>query len=199
MSCRFKRQIKIFEKLLHRSQAQHNPFQQPPACEDEDKPTFFFGAFARARLVDPIEGDSHFDDLSASIEQFSAKQAKKSDTVDGLAPPVRHNSSTTTILHIEKRHPAPNESRFNRIEIVTQGDSTPAMPSRTTPDRSALQSVNRTAQGTSQRRARVVKAAVQKRPVSSRPTYAGLKILPSDAYKKLLVPVEGTGTCSTQF
>ena len=135
MSCRFKRQIKIFEKLLLRSQAQHLPCQQPPAREDEDKPTFFFGAFARAQLVDPIEGDGHFDDLSASIEQFSAKQAEEFNTEDGLARPVRHSSPTTTILHIEKRHPAPSESRFNRIEIVARGDSTLAMPSSATPDR----------------------------------------------------------------
>ena len=40
--------------------------------EQEDKPTFFFGDDARAQFVEPIEGDSHFDDLPRSFEELNA-------------------------------------------------------------------------------------------------------------------------------
>ena len=63
-SCRFKRQIKLFEKLKGQSEARQNPDRLSLAGEDEDKPTFFFGASALAQLVDPIGGDGHFDDLA---------------------------------------------------------------------------------------------------------------------------------------
>ena len=59
-SCKFKRQIKRFEKVLSLSKAQQLLGEQPPASEEEDKPTFFFGDFARLQLVDPILGDEHF-------------------------------------------------------------------------------------------------------------------------------------------
>ena len=38
-----------------------------------------------------------------------------------------------------------------------------------------------------------------KPPVSNRENYGGLKILPNNAYQKILVPVEGTDTCKTMF
>ena len=54
-SCKFKRQIKRFEKVLSFSKALQLTGQQPPASEEEeDKPTFFFGTFANLQLVDPI-------------------------------------------------------------------------------------------------------------------------------------------------
>ena len=68
-SCKFKRQIKQFEKLesLIRQQTSRTP-QPPLAGDSKDKPTFFFGAFARAQLVDPIGGDDHFEDIWPEIE-----------------------------------------------------------------------------------------------------------------------------------
>ena len=67
-SCKFRRQIKLFEKLESQMPVYHRPCQPPLGLEEEDKPTFFFGAFARAQLVAPIEGDSHFDDLAGTIK-----------------------------------------------------------------------------------------------------------------------------------
>ena len=98
MSCRFKHQIKLIGKILSQGsqapyyQCRANPhasddddddrptfffgndaFREPFALEDQEKPTFFFGDRARAQLVDPIEGDSHFTDLPKMIEELSAK------------------------------------------------------------------------------------------------------------------------------
>ena len=36
--------------------------------EGEDRPKFFFGSAAQAQLVDPIEGDEHFENLPSLIE-----------------------------------------------------------------------------------------------------------------------------------
>ena len=52
MSCRFKRQIKLFEKLYTQKRVrEHLSFQQPATGEDEERPTFFFGDEARSQLV----------------------------------------------------------------------------------------------------------------------------------------------------
>ena len=78
--CKFKRQIKQFEKLesLVRQHSSKQP--QPPLADDsEDKPTFFFGAFARAQLVDPIDGDAHFEDISPKIVELTASQVQDSN------------------------------------------------------------------------------------------------------------------------
>ena len=78
INCRFKRQIKLFEKVL----GQRLKAGEPPLCrplidgeDGEEKPTFFFGARARAQLVDPIVDDSHFDNLAISIQELSSRPA----------------------------------------------------------------------------------------------------------------------------
>ena len=59
-SLKFKRQIKQFEKLQSSLARLQLSQKLSHAYDTEDKPTFFFGPFARAQLVDPIEGDGHF-------------------------------------------------------------------------------------------------------------------------------------------
>ena len=80
MSCTFKRQIKLFEKLMAYSQESKHLQRQSHAYEqwiEEEKPTFFFGAFARAQLVNPIEGDSHFENSEDGIMYFSNKKMQE--------------------------------------------------------------------------------------------------------------------------
>ena len=51
VSCRFKRQIKNFEKVLNQKLRAGQPPPRQPLVDGEDgeeKPTFFFGARARA-------------------------------------------------------------------------------------------------------------------------------------------------------
>ena len=73
MSCKFKRQIKRFEKLRGQGYAYESPLDN----HDSHKPTFFFGDLARAKLVCAIEGDVHFDNLTSSIEDILAEQEEE--------------------------------------------------------------------------------------------------------------------------
>ena len=62
-------------KLESQIQVQEYPLRQgPPASGDEDKPTFFFGALARAQLVHPSAGDGHFDDLLSITQELPAER-----------------------------------------------------------------------------------------------------------------------------
>ena len=75
-SCKFKRQIKRFEKLMGQIQAQTHPTKLPRAVVDGDQPTFFFGEPARSQLVGPIGGDEHFENEASAIETLFAEQAQ---------------------------------------------------------------------------------------------------------------------------
>ena len=103
----------------------HRPYPKPLGLEDEDEPTFFFGSFARAQLVAPIEGDSHFDDLASSIEKLPSKQGEAPDNTAKLATlPLQSEDrdsivkSTSTTFLIEEQKAGPGEHRYQRIEIM---------------------------------------------------------------------------------
>ena len=111
-----------------------------PACEDEDKPTFFFGALARAQLVDSASGDGYFDDLTWSTEELPAEYGESPNMM--LKPadvPIQSEdriySSKTATFHIEQQQQ--EEGRhlggFERIKIVTQGDSASGMQTMAEP------------------------------------------------------------------
>ena len=71
MSCRFKRQIKLFEKLMSQVlSGQKLPQKDCPFERAEDIPTFFFGNHKEHSAAE-IEDDSHFENLADTIEKYS--------------------------------------------------------------------------------------------------------------------------------
>ena len=113
----------------------------------------------------------------------------------------RNGAPETTTFHIEPQQ-APGESPANclgSVRIVLHGGSAPAMQTMAAPQRSAPPRANYAVQGGGRRRTRAAPAAAQKPPVTSRPNYAGLKMLPSGAYGKIEVPTEGSETCQKHF
>ena len=144
-SCKFKRQIKLFEKL---ESQMHRPCAEPLGLEDEDKPTFFFGAFARAQLVAPIEGDSHFDGWASSTDRLPSKQGEAPDITAKLAtllPQSEDRDSkvkSTTTFHIEEQKAAPGENRYQRIEIRSRGENMPETHTLAAPERAPLRRVD---------------------------------------------------------
>ena len=125
-SCKFRRQIKCFEKVLSLSKAlQLSGQQQPPADEQEDKPTFFFGDFARLQLVDPILGDGHFLNVSRSIKKLIAPKQEKSEACSNRVS-SSINSSFDKILvsqnsksHAKKRLQRPSETNSEHVEDLS--------------------------------------------------------------------------------
>ena len=102
------------------SQARPYFEQQSSAAEDEDKPTFLFGALARAQLVEPIEGDNHFENVNSSLEELFAGKAQDTKVVlkrTGLTDDEDYPASTR-VLHTEKRNQEPGENRVERITIT---------------------------------------------------------------------------------
>ena len=137
--------MKLESQILARQYPLH---QGPPASEDEDKPTFFFGVMARAQLVDPAASDGYFDDLPSSIEERSAEYDKSPNMM--LKPADlsvqsedRIISSKTTIFHTEQQQEKGRHlGCFERIKIATQGDSASGMQTMAEPEGSHLREVD---------------------------------------------------------
>ena len=101
----------------------------PRAFEEGQKPTFFFGALAREQLVDPIEGDGHFEDAARTIEELLAVSEQTPKAVDGGArPPTesadRNGPTETTVSDVEKLPiQERGENRVDLIRITLRSDS----------------------------------------------------------------------------
>ena len=79
-----------------------------------------FGALARSQLVDPIDGDHHFENVKGTIEELFAGKAQKAK--DGLKragfPDDADDSASIQVPHIEKLNQEPCEDRAERITIT---------------------------------------------------------------------------------
>ena len=172
---------------MGQSQARPNFAQQSRASEDDEKPTFLFGALARSQLVDPIEGDHHFENVNSSLEELFAGKAQDTKVVlkrAGLSDDANSQASTQ-VLHIEKRNQEPGENRVERITITLQNASAPAMQTMSAPNYLPRRRVSQAIGREDNRRAQVMPVAAEKPPVSCRENYGGLKILPNNAYQKI--------------
>ena len=186
---------------MGRSQARSNFAQQPRDSEDDEKPTFLFGALARSQLVDPIEGDHHFESGKSSLEKLLAGKAQDSKVVQKRAGffDDADDPASTQVLDIEKLNQEPGEKNADRITITLQDASAPAMQTMSAPNYLPRRRDNQAIGREDHRRAQAVTEVAEKIPVTSRESYGGLKILPNNAYQRIRVPVEGTGTYKTMF
>ena len=117
---------------MSKSQAWQNFAHQPSSCQDEEKPTFLFGALARSQLVDPIEGDCHFENVAISMGEMFARYAQKTKVVQnrtGLMTVTgdRDGLANATVLVFERKNQAPGANCDERTKITLQGASAPAM------------------------------------------------------------------------
>ena len=100
----------------------------PSAFEEGEKPTFLFGSPARSQLVDPIEGDGHFENAARTIEELLAGSEQTLEAVDRDArPPAesddRNGPKEATVVGVERLQQEPGENRAELIRITVRSDS----------------------------------------------------------------------------
>ena len=96
----------------------------------EDKPTFYFGAFARKQLVDPIEGDEHFDCVQGGIKEVeSANLVVEAKSFGNLltkftGPGHTKVTSQATVTHTETQDQVPGQGLSDGFKAINHEDCT---------------------------------------------------------------------------